>query len=60
MQTKVVFIQTVDGIAKASDVQVVSAGYARISCFRKNLPNRGQEQALRAAEMRRAKGKTGE
>lgn len=55
MQTKVVFIQTVDGIAKAGDVRIVSAGYARNFLFPKELAEPGTEQALRAAEMRRVK-----
>ena len=53
MQTKVVFIQTVEGVAKVGDVKTVPAGYARNFLFPRELAEPGTEQALRNAEVRR-------
>lgn len=54
MQTKVVFMQTVEGVAKVGDVRVVPAGYARNFLFPRELAEPGTEQALKRAEMRQA------
>ncbi len=53
MQIKAVFIQAVEGVAKAGEVKTVSAGYARNFLFPRGLAEPGTEQALRNAEARR-------
>ncbi len=50
MQTKVVFIKEVPGVAKIGEVKTVSAGYARNFLFPKALAEPGTESALRRAE----------
>lgn len=53
MQTKVVFIQAVEGVAKVGDAKTVRAGYARNFLFPEGLAEPGTESALRRAEARR-------
>jgi large subunit ribosomal protein L9 len=53
MQTKVVFLQAVEGVAKSGEVKTVPAGYARNFLFPNELAEPGTESALRRAEVRR-------
>lgn len=54
MQIQVVFTETAEGIAKAGDVRIVSAGYARNFLFPRGIAEPATERALRDAEVRRA------
>lgn len=50
MQTKVVFVKDVAGVAKIGEVKMVRAGYARNFLFPEGFAEPGTEVALRKAE----------
>ncbi|QQS20599.1 MAG: 50S ribosomal protein L9 [Candidatus Moraniibacteriota bacterium] len=53
MQTSVVFLETVAGVAKKGEVKTVSGGYARNFLFPKRIAEPGTKEALLRAESTR-------